>query len=390
MSLSADQIRNLSRFPIEPFEDLPLTMVTATSELVGIENINLDALFLLMKVLHSEPVEILRKEKIPIPPHLNIRGKIISMRYKDTIRGFRRSIKEPKTFPNAITIEIGGYPTPVYLRLSKTPKLYGLHSIDEGTRGLEDLLKIVEETKTLFDIVKSDESYSNQQIDKIIEEVIEMSGGSEWSINHENSLRERFNDPVAKSLIDLSSDFRFIQLSEIEYPEARRQFMKNILALESQALYKGDLKFVPLKSVMINLQISFSLQVNHLELRKALEPYFECKYSNAKNSPSTMVNRWYEKQGKGGKINRAKLAFKVNTTGYITYSGPSFSLMKPVYENFMARITKNFWSIFILQIGSDVTLRNKHFFIVSEEEWVVYIRRRKDFINKIANDRTLT
>src|SRR5437016_9378280 len=135
-----------------PFEDLKVTTMTLIIPFDG--DVDIDTAFWFLPITHftfNFPRRQTKKFKIP---YSGIPGAILSMRYKNFVRGIIRSTST-KFFKHSITMDISTHKRNISLKLSRSKiQLCGATSIEDGLEAVNYVMTYLAEVKDTFEYMR--------------------------------------------------------------------------------------------------------------------------------------------------------------------------------------------------------------------------------------------
>jgi hypothetical protein len=317
--------------PIFDFSSLHCcTMTVIVAYNVG--ELNLPGLFTFLPVTDlTLPAHLnfqKKQGKIKLPPELNKKGEILSMRYNKQVRGIVRS-EIPSSFSHSIIIDVGTSERIVSVKLSRKLELTGPTSFKIAREAVETVLGHVKKCQENQIFLQMNHDLAIQMKYKFLHAI---SGGEvEPQKFNENEIKiwEIYRQQTKGYAIDKIEDFL--------------DFMLNF----NRNLYTGTLEITEIDSEMANILFNLGYSINQIAFAKIMnqEP-FECKFTNAKSASAVNVFYHYSKIDRNtGQLKAARHTIRVNKSGHVRHSGPNIEAMKPVYYAFIQRVLQYYSEI---------------------------------------------
>lgn len=336
ISRKSKVVKTMDYPPVVDFDTLKPNTMTMIVQ-YDITDINLDALFTLLPTIdmntiteaEHQALQTFKKKqgKVVFPASLNIPGTILSMRWKNQLRGISRSLKVNK-FPHSILIDIGTSFRVISVKLSKTIELCGPTSYEIAHEAVKYVLDHL--CKTQADIRFLRDNHDKAQI--VCNDLIAGVADDVQLEIYDNSDSE-----ILRILRKYSRDCQGDSLPK---------FLSFLLSLDCD-LYQGSLAEEEYTCEMANILFNLGYPINQVELSRVMnhEPFI-CSYTNMKTTSGVTIKKVYIKRSRStGQDKLACHTIKVNKSGYVKYSGPSLETMKPVYYAFIERILRNYNTI---------------------------------------------
>ena len=317
--------------PIFGFDSLkPCTLTVIATYNVG--ELNLPGLFTFLPVTSMTlPAHLnfqKKQGKIRLPPELNKKGEILSMRYNKQVRGIVRS-EVPSSFSHSIIIDVGTSERIVSVKLSRTLELTGPTSFKIAREAVEAVLGHVKKCQENQNFLQMNHDLAIQMKYKFLHAIA--GGEVEPEKFNENEIKiwEIFRQQTKGYAIDKIDEFL--------------DFMLNF----NRNLYTGTLEITEMDSEMANILFNLGYSINQIAFARIMnqEP-FECKFTNAKSASAVNVFYHYSKIDRNtGQLKAAKHTIRVNKSGHVRHSGPNTEAMKPVYYAFIQRVLQYYSEI---------------------------------------------
>jgi hypothetical protein len=337
---------------ITPFEDLQITTMTMIMSLTN--GINTEASFHLLPITRIAIQQTRESSKCKLP-HCNIPGSILSMRYRDNVRGVIRSKLNP--FKNAVTIDISTVKKNISLKLSSfSIQMCGASSRADGIEAAEHVLTHLRKIQTMLhfmvhnpettldaiDWVKNvcrgniiekpyweEEKYSNVTL-RIYKPLNDYS-----IIKPAVQIPNNINESIAMFLLSLCEDFIYHQ------DMCRKlNFIPNIHIIIDEPL---ELKHID--EAMVNYNYSLGFEVDRSRLNQLIDGRngFISRYNNALSTSVTVELPYDPPINTSIKRRKNKIphhSFLCYRSGSVTQSGPGGTLMRDAYYLFMNTIAQ--------------------------------------------------
>lgn len=312
--------------PVYSFDHLsPVTMTVIVT--CDIKEMNLDALFSFLPVTTeyiSTPMSAKKQGKIRLPSYLNTEGRILSMRYRNNVRGIVRS-ETATGFPNSIILDVGTSERIISTKLSQTLGVVGVKSNALAREAAENILNTIRQCQDDLDFVQANMTTAI----KVKQAFIQHKVGLKKS--------ECPTDKVEKRLWSIFEDKTVGQT-----PDQKEPFLDFLLKFD-QRLCTGSLGIISDECVMANIPFHLGFAINLMEFTKVLNhPPFECKFNTFRSASAVTVRYYYSKYDRIMKRDKtARFTIEVYRSGYVRFSGPGVMLMRIVYREFMKRLLPN-------------------------------------------------
>lgn len=358
--------------PVFDFSQLDIcTMTVIVNYDVG--ELNLPGLFALLPVTDAVlPAHLSfqkKQGKIKLPPELNRKGEILSMRYNNEVRGIVRS-EFPTSFSHCIIIDIGTSERIVSVKLSRTLELTGPTSFN--------IAREIVETITGH-IKKCQENQNFLQINHDL--AIEMKYKFMHALTGGEVNPKTFTDKQIKI-------WEIYRQQTKGYPIYKIDNFLDFMLSFNRNLYTGSLNITDMTSEMVNILFNLGYSINQVNFAQIMnsEP-FECKFNNAKSASAVNVFYHYSKINRSsGLMIPAHHTIRVNKSGHVRHSGPNVEAMKPVYYAFMQRVLTYYSEIQSIENSKQQLRRMGICKTYSIAEWKQYIAYETELKRKILNN----
>jgi hypothetical protein len=301
------------------FDQLKVTIMVVIAELEG--NIDIDAIFPLLKITKVPLPETKRRTKRQRIPPCNIRGAIVSARY----RGVSRGVARDSYFRNSILIDISNGTKNINIKLSRNSMhICGSKSLDMARDAVELLLDKVRLA------AKMAEEYKARK-DELRPILLERTKGRPVIVGgllrHLLATDKNSEDGVIGYLLDLASEFAYYE-----------DFVTQLDWLEGLGEIISSPSLKQLNKVMVNYNYDIGFEVDRKKLVSVIDGVngFTASYENTLQHNVTIVLPYENTSGKARK--RSCHTFIVYRSGFVTQSGPDEERMKEAYELFFSTI----------------------------------------------------
>lgn len=328
------------------FEDLKITTMTLIFELDG--SINKLSTFHLLPItkINIKPQRESNKCKLP---YCGIHGAIISLRYRNSVRGIIKNTK--KNFKNAVTVDICTSLKNLSLKISpNTIQLCGAMSRENGIEAVQYVLNYLNDIKLNINYIQQHpeeyqehvaylkENSKGELTDKVIYDCYNTTNGILYI---EKTVPDYFIKPVA--LNTPLMNFLWSLTNDQLYYQDYTAILDNLIYLKP--VYNEDLGLKSVNEVMVNYNYNLGFKVNRDQLHQLIDNRngFYSHYDNALNNSVTVELPYddsvlvYKAKKKKKKI--AHHTFLIYSSGAVTQSGPCLGhIMKEAYELFIQTI----------------------------------------------------
>jgi len=336
---------------IIPFEELHITTMTLIMTLSG--SAQTDIAFQLLPITQIMIQQTRESSKCKLP-HCDIPGSILSMRYRDNIRGIVRNKSNP--FKNAVTIDVSTKKKNINLKLSAfTIQMCGASSREDG---VEAATHVINHLKNIQQILYRIEDNPEGALSAIawVKDITrgESCQKPTWINKPCGNTILRIYHPVPDHLI--TKPYILIP------PELDQYIVYFLLSLCHDFIYHGDLcqklDYIPritavidepleitnVDEAMVNYNYSLGFEVDRARLDELIDGVsgFISRFNNAL-ATSTTIELPYERNEIIIKRRKNKIphhTFLVYKSGSVTQSGPGGKIMEEAYYLFMNTISQ--------------------------------------------------
>jgi len=334
---------------IKNFEELPITTMTLVIKLNS--DIIKELAFHLLPITKIEIQQTREASKCKLP-HCDIPGSIISLRYKDMVRGVIKSKSKP--FKNAVTIDISTIKKNISLKLSaNTIQMCGASSKDNGVEAAKYLINHLKRIQKIIKKIQENKEETKKIVEWVKEEsrgdIIEKNNWDKKEYDNVTLLIKRENfDYKIKTPINIPSNFDnevtsfFISMIHdfIYHSDmcSKLDFIMNI-----KKIIEDDLEILNINEAMVNYNYSLGFKVDRTKVNKYIDGKhgFISRYNNA-FATSVTIELPYDPILKNNNNRRKNKiphhTFLVYRSGSVTQSGPGGTSMKDAYYLFMNTI----------------------------------------------------
>lgn len=326
---------------ITPFNQLKITMMTVIFNIEG--GVQIEEAF------HFLPITFInatKKIKGKVPNH-RIPGKIVSLRYKDKVRGMNIG----KAFANSVAVDMSMKDKVISMKLC-TGKIQscGAQSIEAAVKAANFLLKHLTDTQRMIDSMRI-----CKNLPEVIQWVKDLTRGEEYygtkiTKNSKIVIVEKYLDHVIdwkdekmpyrfiKSIVDYLLSFAY------EY-ESHREFSDKLDLIASLVdVVRTAPKIAAYRCAMVNYNYNLGFLVDREALNSIINDTPECGMSARYNNilmTSVIVEIPYETEETVYKKKKAsKITFLVYRTGSVTLSGLGGEIAERAYLKFMNFISE--------------------------------------------------
>ena len=337
---------------ITPFEQHRVTTMTLVVSLNS--TVNTEAAFLLLPITRVN-IEQTRKSTKCKLPHCEIPGSILSMRYRENIRGVIRN--KSGAFKNSVTIDISTARKNINLKLSPTTiQMCGASSREDGVEAVNHIINHAKHIQQVINKMQDNLEHTNEIVEWIkgitYGYLIERPVYDERKIGNikirvykpvmERSIirpmafiPEHFDMNITRFLLSLVDDFI--------YHDDLCQ--KLDLAVRIKDVVDEDLEIKQVDEAMVNYNYSLGYEVDRIRLSELIngKDDFISHFDNALDTSVTIELPYDPPAGMAIKRRKNKiphLSFLVYKSGSITQSGPGGEIMRDAYYKFMKNINE--------------------------------------------------
>ena len=286
-------------------------------------------------------------------PHCDIPGSILSMRFRQNVRGVIRNKSTP--FKNAVTIDISTKKKNISLKLSAfSIQMCGASSQEDGEEAATHIINHLHHIQDILNKVALNPTHTLTIIEWVKEhtkgELTEKPG---WQVQDGSNLTLKVYTP--------SMDY-FITSPKVPFPpEFDSDLAKFVLSMTEDFLYHSDMcrkldyipKFPPLikdaisvrriDMAMVNYNYSLGFEIDRDRLNQCIDGQngFISRYNNALATSVTIELPYEPPADSAIKRRKGKIphhTFLVYRSGSVTQSGPGGKLMETAYYLFINTI----------------------------------------------------
>lgn len=298
------------------FDQLNVTIMVAIVELSG--QIDVNSIFPLLDITRVPIVESKRRLKKPKIPTCDIKGAIVSARFKGVCRGVARE----SYFRNMIQIDISNGVKNINIKLGRnTMHICGTKSLDEAREAAEMLLAKIYEVDQLISQFKADPSHYDQICNLVKGQPVIINGYLRHSIRVPST-----EDRLMTYLVGLATDFEYYEDFLIQL-----DWIRQLDQLIDQPQVNQ------LSTAMINYSYNLDFTIDRLALAEAINGLngFVARYDNTVQHNVTVILP-YDDPAKTKK--KCRHCFIVYRSGFVTQSGPDRDRMRQAYNLFRQTI----------------------------------------------------
>lgn len=331
---------------IIPYNQLNVTTMTLIALLTN--NINIELAFQLLPITIIDNFNGSVKYKLP---HCNVPGSILSMRYKNRIRGVSRNRSDP--FKNSVTIDMSIAKKNISLKLSPfSVQICGASSKQDGVEAINYLLKHLLDIQSMLDYIQSNYKKFTEAVNWIKNSTCGSSTKRIYcNIKHYKNINFRvyheFTDfflvlprKIPKNLDKHIVEFLFKVCNDLIYYSdlcKKIEFISNV-----NKIINKPLEIKSIDEAMVNYNYSLGFEINRSVLDRLIDGKngFTSRYNNALTTNVT-IELPYEPFNNSIKHKKNKIphhTFLVYKSGAVTQSGPGGKLMEEAYYLFMKTI----------------------------------------------------
>lgn len=310
------------------FDQLEVTIMVVIAQLAG--NIDIDSIFPLLEITKVPLVESKRRSKRPKIPTCNIRGAILSARY----RGVSRGIARESYFRNSILVDISNGDKNINIKLSRNSMhICGSKSIEMARDAVNLLLDKVGQAASFL-------SSFQERKEELIPQITKMTKGHPVFV--EGRLRHRMaeatsDDELIRYLLQLAGEFSYHEdfLTHLDWMSQLDKVMEL-----PQDNVRGTPQITELTKVMVNYNYELGFPIDRRLFVEAIDGIngFTASYENTLQHNVTVILPYYDPTRKAKK--KTCHTFIVYRSGFVTQSGPDEVRMKQAYDLFRETIEK--------------------------------------------------
>lgn len=337
---------------IVPFENHNITTMTMVITLNSA--VNTEAAFLLLPITRVNIVQTRESSKCKLP-HCAIPGSILSMRYRENIRGIIRNNSKP--FKNSVTIDISTIRKNINLKLSSTTiQMCGASSREDGVEAATHIINHLKYTQQIADMMQSNVDHTNEIVEWIKEitygELVDRPIYEERKIG---AITMRIYKPtkeraIARPQIEIPAHFdtnitRFLLALVDDFIYHADMCHKLDLATSIKDVIDDELEVKQVDEAMVNYNYPLGYEVDRIRLAELINSRsgFTSHFDNALDTSVTIELPYDPPVGMAIKRRKNKIphsTFLVYKSGSVTQSGPGGQIMKDAYYTFMRNINE--------------------------------------------------
>lgn len=352
MAATSAEVSTPGEVEFTPFEQLRITTITM---IMGLSNgVNTEAAFHLLPITQVAIHQTRESSKCKLP-HCAIPGSILSMRYRDNVRGVIRSKASP--FKNAVTIDISTTRKNISLKLSSfSIQMCGASSREDGIEAATHVLnhlKFIQQTLNQI-------HQNPDQAQRTLEWVIENTRGS---LTEKPGWEDQVYGTFTLRVSRATTDYTLVTPTVAVPLELNEDLARFYVGLSNDFLYHSDycrkIQYIPSIQSIIDepLEIdrideamkNFNFNLGHEVDRFTLNQLMDGRNGMLSRwqqtlSAHTTVELPYEPQpsivAKRRKGRVSKISFLIYKSGSVTMSGPGGEIMEQGYNLFMRTINE--------------------------------------------------
>lgn len=335
---------------MKPYGELPITTMTMIISLTG--GVNVRDAFQLLQITRITISRMRETSKCKLP-HCVIPGSILSVRYKEGVRGIIKNNSGP--FKNAVTVDISTLKKNISLKLSTLSiQMCGASSKEDGIEAATHIINHLKNIQRLMNEMKRDIDHTNMILDWISQETkgpeidvvdvsfekvgnvllkIENPRKDNLVIKPQKLIPEHFNKKIAMFLLSFSNEFHY-----------HSQFNKKIRFIpKARTLVDENLAIESVDQAMVNNNYKLGFQVDRTALNAFINGKngFISRYNNALTTCVSIELPYKPLASTTIKRKKTKVphhTFLVYKSGSVTQSGPGGILMENAYYLFIDTI----------------------------------------------------
>jgi len=342
-----------SQWTVTPFEQMRITTMTLVISLNA--PVDIITAFHLLPITRVDITQNREASKCYLP-HCSTPGAILSVRFRESIRGVIRNDSKP--FKNAVTIDISSTRKNISIKLSSsTIQMCGASSRNDGEEAAKFLVEHLLRMQGMLDRMQADPEKMQEMIEWVknntrgdtIEKpmvyqicapnlTLNVTGKTQdheikAMTNVEHEVDSTFDKEILDFLLSLTPDFLYHSdfCHKLDYVQRVKIIDTDSLALKH------------VNEAMVNYNYSLGFQVDRQALNLHMDGVngFISRYNNALRD-SVTIDLIYEPLA-DSTIKRRKNkiphhTFLIYRSGSVTQSGPGGQLMKDAYYLFMNTI----------------------------------------------------
>lgn len=335
---------------IIPYERLNVTTMTLILSLNN--EVNTEVAFHLLPIMRMAVTRKRETSKCKLP-HCDIPGSILSMRFRQNVRGVIRNKSTP--FKNAVTIDISTKKKNISLKLSAfSIQMCGASSKEDGEEAATHLINHLHHIQNILNKIALNLNHTLS----IIEWVKEHTKGLPtekpgWEVHDGSNISLNVYTP--------SMDYFISPPTELFPAEFDPEIAKFVVSMTEDFLYHSDmcrkLDYIPkfpaiikeaisvrrLDMAMVNYNYSLGFEIDRDRLNQFIDGQngFVSRYNNALSTSVTIELPYEPPSDSAIKRRKGKIphhTFLVYRSGSVTQSGPGGKLMEEAYYLFINTI----------------------------------------------------
>lgn len=331
---------------IVPFEELRITTMTLIIKLSSV--VNTEASFLLLPITRIDIGQTRESSKCKLP-HCEIPGSILSMRFRNNIRGVIRNNSKP--FKNSVTVDISTVRKNINLKLSaETIQMCGASSMEDG---VEAATHVINHLRSIQEVLNEIDNNLPHTLE-IIEWIKNITAGDviERTMTTENKIGEIMllisqkvtDKTIVRPMITVPEHFnmritRFILSLVDDFIYHSDMCQKVDFITRIKQVTDEDLNIEQVASAMVNYNYNLGFEIDRAKLNKFINNRdgFISHFDNALSTSVTIELPYEPPAGMAIKRRRNKIphsTFLVYKSGSVTQSGPGGEIMREAYYKF--------------------------------------------------------
>ena len=332
---------------IPPYNQLNVTTVTLVLSMTN--GINTGAAFQFLPVTRINVKQTRGSSKCKLP-HCGIPGSILSLRYRNVVRGIIRNKLDP--FKNAVTMDISTKRKNINVKLSSySMQMCGASSKEDGIEAANHILRHLKHIQKMLNKIQYNMAAGLQAIEWVKNatrgNLVERPSWIEKQcenmllriynpLSHHEIIKpnveipENLDKEVVNFLLTLAGDFKYH-----EDLCSKLDFVPNIKAIIDEPLEIDNMDIV-----MMNYNYSLGFEIDRAKLNQFIngKSGFISRYNNALSTSVTIELPYVPDMVKSIKRQKNKIphhSFLCYRSGSVTQSGPGGKIMEDAYYMFM-------------------------------------------------------
>jgi hypothetical protein len=337
---------------IVPFEQLRVTTMTLVIALNS--QANTEAAFLLLPITRINITQSRESTKCKLP-HCQVPGSILSMRYRENIRGVIRN--KSKAFKNSVTIDISTTRKNINLKLSPTTiQMCGASSREDGVEAVAHVINHLKYIQQVIDKMQDNIEHTNEII-KWIKDIthgdsVERPMDEARKVGNINMIIRKnvMERAIVRPMVSIPDHFdvditRFLLSLVDDFIYHGDMCQKLDLAVRIKDVIDDNLEIKHVDEAMVNYNYSLGYEVDRICLSELINGNddFVSHFDNALDTSVTIELPYTPPANMAIKRRKNKIphvTFLVYKSGSITQSGPGGEIMRDAYYKFMRLINK--------------------------------------------------